>query len=1343
MDEGFYIPRTLLHEDKKFSEEALLGSGSVIVILAEPGAGKTELLSSLARRLQVRRIKASIFHHQNKVLQSDSLVLDALDEVAKQDPSGIDSIFVRAQETGAARVVFASRSSEWEEARNIQIRECFGSDPTVVRLQSFNVTEQEELFSHHFPEGTFAAFRSEIERFDLEPLLGNPQFLLLFAEAFFEGGEAFTSKRKIFEDAVRRLAYVAVNGLPQKTGPTAESIVLWANEVFAKLLLSGAVGVCVSDTLSDRQFPRITSLLSGDPNVASILDTRLFKPSDDTNLHEPVHRIVAEYGAAQHLAKRIDDSTDPLSLRQLMAVIAPNLVVREELRGLLGWMAAVGGQALQEFAIDLDPYAVLANGDPSQLFSSSKRKLLVGLQRVEANDPYFRRGDSWRTFSASGFFTAEVIDDVRPLLTDSQNDGHLIGLLLELLEGSVAVASLSAELQALMLDPRRSPNTRKLAHRCLITASGYDHVADCKKLIIEGSQDALSIAAGMFQELGASVIGRQTLLDLLNRCTELYPGREKRRERVIGGRYFVKQLVRTLDLPVVEWLLDQLTNDLTCTCGEEKAYNCHCRNGISKVVGILLDRYFDQCAGPFDPARIWKWVGNLNYHNDISADQSTAVHVLQTNDNLRQSIQSQVLEGVTEPEVVNNARLFSFGFQAHAGLHFQPNDSWAMVDLAFRKDNPGLWSSFVATHNVTRQKPGPDRLRRHMRDQARQKPSFMKVWAKRNRDWERMLEEHTVRSFRHSRKVKRRKKRRAAIHEANLRHLRENRTLIKRGQHWGWISRFAELYLMKPEKLSDEVDDAALPETALRNCLPFIEPELPTLHRLAEMQCGSQSHSTEFVLYAACLAIFRDEGSLESVNRETLAKLKTNIDVGYSGIESEEREAFEKEVDRLLFTSASDVEAFARTYIEPQLRIAECRHTNVGWLRYKDVFEPLRGFLPFEWLSKYEMVSYDTLDTLFELSVRYADRKELQELIKLRCYKFLLFWPDKTESEDLENRREFWFLRHFFFVDDGPVAIWHWLSSDANAIFALENRAGRMNWGESDGWPNLDASKTLKVLDAFVEKWPKVDLPNHWGTGSPKEETAYRFLTDSIWAIDNDDPENCLPALERILKDTRFKEFHKAAQNLRARSLRKKALRDFEAPSPNEIVSLLDRNVLATVEGMRALLLEELEDLQRGIKGSEFDPVEKFYDGEKRVDEPTASKRIAEHLQLRLNALNTAVTIEHHMKSEKRCDITASNMFDGNRRLLVIEVKGQWHAELFTAASEQLYERYSIHPDAEQQGIYLVLWFGRGETIAGKKDASVSSPSQLRDKVIDSIPEQLRGLIDVFVLDLSDAQSGS
>ncbi len=107
------------------------------------------------------------------------------------------------------------------------------------------------------------------------------------------------------------------------------------------------------------------------------------------------------------------------------------------------------------------------------------------------------------------------------------------------------------------------------------------------------------------------------------------------------------------------------------------------------------------------------------------------------------------------------------------------------------------------------------------------------------------------------------------------------------------------------------------------------------------------------------------------------------------------------------------------------------------------------------------------------------------------------------------------------------------------------------------------------------------------------------------------------------------------------------------------------------------------------------------------------------------------------MKSENRTDFTATKIIGGKRRLLVVEVKGQWHKELYAAASAQLYDRYSIHPDAEQQGVYLVIWFGGDELVANKKNTTINSALELKTSIEQTLPPELVGLIDVFVLDVS------
>ena len=278
--------------------------------------------------------------------------------------------------------------------------------------------------------------------------------------------------------------------------------------MFAKLLLSGAAGVSAREDIGDDAYPYLRSVGPDDGIVTFALNTRLFKPTQSVNKHEPVHRIVAEYCAADYLVKRIEDPTNTFSIRRCLSVIAPNGAVRSELRGLLGWMASLGGRAIQEAVIDLDPYAVFANGDASQLLKSSKQRLLKGLESLASIDPFFRRMDSWRRFNVAGFFSSDMVEYVRSLLAPAHAKSHLRGLLLELLNGTEAAIGLQAELRTILHDPQAETIEREQAYRNLNAIAGNDSLADFDLLLSQASHNLLEIASEMIEKIGAQYFGR-------------------------------------------------------------------------------------------------------------------------------------------------------------------------------------------------------------------------------------------------------------------------------------------------------------------------------------------------------------------------------------------------------------------------------------------------------------------------------------------------------------------------------------------------------------------------------------------------------------------------------------------------------------------------------------------------------------------------------------------------------------------------------------------------------------------------------------------------------------------
>jgi hypothetical protein len=1318
---SLYIHRKLHWCERLIQDDELLEKSGVFVVLAEPGAGKSDLLDYYGKSHGVPREPASLFVHRTPS-NPPVLIIDALDEVARISEDKINEIIVKARALGADKVIFASRSYIWDEARTRIVRDCFGIDPTILRLEPFDDDEQRQLFNSYVPGEDFDRFRTEADRLELTPILGNPQFLKLFADAYVEGGRHFVSKRQIYADALRRLASESKDTAGLGDRPQTGTILAAAGEMFAKLLLSGAAGVSAREDIGDDAYPYLRAVGPDDRVVIFALNTRLFKPTSSVNRHDPVHRIVAEYCAADYLVRRIQDPTNTLSIRRCLAVIAPNGTARNELRGMIGWMASLGGRTMQEVIVDLDPYAVLANGDASQLLAASKQRLLKGLEALSKIDPFFRRMDSWRRFNVAGFFSSDMTEHVRPLLTPAHAQSHLRGLLLQLLQGTDAATGLEQEFRAILHDTHAQMTEREQAYRNLEEIPGSDLVGDFDVLVGQASRDSLEMASEMIEKQGPGRFGRARAFRLVNALAELYPA-DGVRQRTIGSLYFIRSLIGTFELDDTRYLLDEITRALRCVCGKEKPRRCTCRKGRSKIAGHLLDRYFETMVGPHDPAQIGRWTKPLVFSGYFKSERSASVQAMSENNGLRRAIQIAAFDGLsTQKEIGEASTQFYTGF-GHAGLSLHEGDYRAIVDHAIATGNDALWENFIVRHSPYNQRKGPDELRAHMRAQARQSDDLLRIWTRVDRNSRDQFRRDFV-SF--GRSNKRYEQMEAENKERRLEQLQQNRAQIEAGQHFGWLRLFSEHYLYRPNKTENFVADPQFVERALLNCFDFLAPDVPSLEMLAERR----GTAIAMVLHAACLATFRQKGSLEGIALNILQAVKTD-GISGPGYEEGEAERLEAALDKRLFPSDAEAVAFARRYLEPQLALTGDSATRIHILDHGSAFSRVKGQLAVEWLKRYPDMPFHTRETLFGIAAAHADRAQLNAVIETHCS------SPVDGSEAARNRRRFWLLRHFFFIVPTSDALWAEFSADPKSIFAIEQYSGRFSRHDAQGWPQLNAEKLFRILDAFVAVWPKVDLPDSYGTGDPEDETAYRFLKDAVFHIERDDPSNSIPVFDRILSDIRFADFHNSARSLKAIAVRQLALSGFQTPSPADISRLLDENKIASVEDMRAVLIELLDEIQGRLKGAATNPVDVFYSGGDRIDENTARNRIVDMLEARLNALHLGVVIEHQMADAKRCDFTASTTINGSPIVLVTEVKGQWNAELYTAASAQLTERYTIYPGAADQGVYLVLWFGAGETVAGKKAPAITSADELRREIIAQMPDNVTGRIDVYVLDVS------
>ena len=206
-----------------------------------------------------------------------------------------------------------------------------------------------------------------------------------------------------------------------------------------------------------------------------------------------------------------------------------------------------------------------------------------------------------------------------------------------------------------------------------------------------------------------------------------------------------------------------------------------------------------------------------------------------------------------------------------------------------------------------------------------------------------------------------------------------------------------------------------------------------------------------------------------------------------------------------------------------------------------------------------------------------------------------------------------------------------------------------------------------------------------------------------------------------------------------ALALQRRARRDFEyaAPAIDELRAVMTEGLPETVDDMRAYFADRIERLQEQIRGSNTDMWEAYWTAAgKPRGENFCRNRMIEHISGQLPQ-SIRFEPEMHMPGQTRADIAAIRNTIG----LPVEIKGQWHREVWNAASDQLDIKYARDWHAEGRGVYIVLWFGNvpKKQLPRHPDGlqRPETPEALCRMLIDRLPEARRAWIDVFVVDLS------
>ena len=464
------------------------------VLLGAPGSGKSTEFRREAECSNARFVTARNFICLDRQERATStLFIDGLDEMRvssgdRRKP--LDQIRARLSRLGCRRFRISCRDGEWLGANDLRALKALtgGDDVPILRLDPLQTNDIREILKDRFGgDESQRILDGAIER-GLQGLLENPLTLRLVAEAL-PGSSWPQNKTDAFTLACKRLlTEVNDEHLVAVSGAIGASALLGtAGKLCAFQLLTGRTGFCRFGGPADQGVLDPGELGEADPSVLNrALGSRIFESPDAHGGWAPIHRLVAEFLAAQYLAQLVRKG---LPVRRVLSLVCGfDGRVVSEFSGLTAWLAALC-KTSRFLIIERNPLGVLMQGDVKEFSPDEKSDLIecVATQPWQRDD-YYRLIVSGNT-QLEDLATPDMGSVFRTFLRDPVNDDAGLRaalLVLRSLQGRFAVRGLSSDLLRIARTSQWHPQVRFHALKALcIQSGGNDKAATDLTVLLE------------------------------------------------------------------------------------------------------------------------------------------------------------------------------------------------------------------------------------------------------------------------------------------------------------------------------------------------------------------------------------------------------------------------------------------------------------------------------------------------------------------------------------------------------------------------------------------------------------------------------------------------------------------------------------------------------------------------------------------------------------------------------------------------------------------------------------------------------------------------------------------
>lgn len=1307
-----------------------------IVLLGDPGAGKSELFRSEAVAtgglfLTVRELLNT---PAGDIPAERILWIDALDETkgGKGDSSSIDQLTRRLAELSPCGMRLSCRAVDWLDKSDLAALKPYlqkGGELVVLQLLPLTNSEQAQvLINRGFTR--VEGFLEEARRRELTNLLGNAQTLLMLASVAGHGDWP-ASRTELFHRAALLLLDETneehVEGTRGVGYIPASELLDAAGALCALRLISHCSGFTWRSRALAGDIPTFKEVkLCSQAHLDACLKRRVFVISGPGTM-DYVHRTVAEYLAALWMVKLVGEG---LSIGRLLAVMRVQDRPATSLRGLVAWLTSL--LPSPSTLLRLDPVGLLMYGDLSQWTPPMKMQLLDVLIAESEQDPWFYRQRELPV-SAQAMADRGLLERYRSLLLGSDTETSIKLLILAILKDTRLMAGLGDALEVLIRDGAQPLIVR----------------IDAIQALHEGAESDQALLPSIYAALGCSGADlrlRCILLrarfghefeikDLIALLADLHATME---DIAIGTTYGLSDVITPSDAARV---LNQLSLQ-----NERRGATRRSEREFARVYGEIFARALSSDPGlnaTFD------WYSNYQMLIAGRSIDGVVAKELRAGDGLRlRLVLRAVLRSLSSNEQVASSWyrfMQMLGSAIPSAMLFEEIESEMLLAREVHRDD--IYK--VALQQAMALDACPFETFWRLYAFADSEPALVPV--------------------------------RSALCSSLVEDWRSERLMIEQqeieeGERWRQaVSARVSSRLGQVSSGEDVALLEDLAEIYFGEELPFSLLEVDSPRERLELVLGKLNAQAALSGFAQVI-----QGSVFPSIRELVAGSSNYSASRWKAVLAALNESWGREAqidtfsDSLWSTSLalealfpiwvdnrSNSSSWEHSWIEPLLHakrglaigtyesllMAELAAgidlpSGVIALDRQELDGADRGSTILRVLEAYPQMADRTLLRLFSLAKRDGCWDQLSPIARQTIDTLL---PQARNGVDQAAARVAPWLWCGFSIDpeayrDVLVSLCGDLQEAVMWQILEEGVDARL--GSQRVW-SYSLSQLAFVVPWVASRYPNIPHPvgGSVGTRNPWDASAMiQSIIAQIGASPRPEAGTVLAtfATASSLQSYRSSILHSLANH-------KTVLADarYEMPTWEKAMETLRNGAPSSAQDLHEVVFSHLEYIAQLLSTRNDDPYKQFWNTESggKIDTPKVEEIARNSLLGLLRPLllphGLRAEPEGHMSADKRVDIV---VYGSNIKAL-IEIKRDFHGEVWTAASEQLHRLYSVDPEADGFGIYLVFWYGQkrkyAQPLPPNGKVRPASAKEMQLMLEDGLPSHLRASTKVLVMDVT------